>query len=259
MFIMSEILIFRGVEYSSISKAAKAHDMCPKVTCGRLRSGYSIEVALGLEPLVARVTYKGKNYSSVYQIAKEHGFDQEGQRRVADRVSRCGWDLVEALKETGNVRDARLKDSIEHRLNKPQRTIQLNSIPIIFEGNVYPSLKHMFFSVVSKEDMTSAIEKKIRNLMRRLSLNRAGKYKVQISDFPTVFKTPSPVDCAEAIIAFYNLNENYDLATYFYAATSNLRFLKELGFSHSKFIDYALNNEDKANMKIGSQLAQYSR
>ncbi len=82
-----------GRRFSSLTQAATARGINPKIFGQRLRSGWSVNQALGIEARSAEVTVNGKKFKSLSQAARYHGI------AIATFFSRRrqGWTLEQAL------------------------------------------------------------------------------------------------------------------------------------------------------------------
>jgi hypothetical protein len=100
-------VIHRGRKrcFAALSHASKAFDVDDKLVSNRLKQGWSLEEALGLQRRPARSSLQGKpvtvsfggkaqTYASVSQAARAHGLPP---RVVLSRVQRLGWSLEQSL------------------------------------------------------------------------------------------------------------------------------------------------------------------
>jgi hypothetical protein len=95
----------RCVDYSSITAAAKAFDLNPKLVQGRLNSGWELHEAFELierptrkparrSPISVKTPQGVKEYSSIKEAALEYGLDP---RVVRARLTTHGWSVEKAL------------------------------------------------------------------------------------------------------------------------------------------------------------------
>ncbi|MGE6791005.1 GIY-YIG nuclease family protein [Pseudomonas guineae] len=83
-----------GIEYRSISKAAEAFGLAPALVSSRLRSGWTIEQAVGPIKIKPGIVFQGKNYESVALLCKEL---KVRQSTFSNRYNKLGWTMGQAL------------------------------------------------------------------------------------------------------------------------------------------------------------------
>jgi hypothetical protein len=90
-----------GKRFSSLTQAATAYGIDPKIFGQRLRSGWSVNQALGIEARGAEFTVEGKKFKSLSEAARHHGV------KIATLFFRMrqGWTLERALGLTSPPKD----------------------------------------------------------------------------------------------------------------------------------------------------------
>ena len=87
--------IIDGQQFKSISKAARAYNITGTLLANRVRSGQTLEQAVGLKPYETKTTvkYKGKIYKNYADLAKEYNITH---KLLYGRISR-GLSISEAI------------------------------------------------------------------------------------------------------------------------------------------------------------------
>ena len=82
-----------GKQFSSLTQAAIAYDIAPKIFKQRLKSGWTVNQAVGIEARSIPFTVGGKTFKSMSEAARHHGVE------IATFFSRrrIGWTLEQAL------------------------------------------------------------------------------------------------------------------------------------------------------------------
>lgn len=83
-----------GIEYRSISKAAEAFGLAPRLVSSRLRSGWTIEQAVGLINFKRGIEFQGNTYESVSHLCKEF---KVRHSTFSNRYNKFGWTIGQAL------------------------------------------------------------------------------------------------------------------------------------------------------------------
>lgn len=155
-------LVIQGKTYDSLGDAAAHFKVNPTTLARRLRYGWTIEQAVGLEEKPQRigsaqkVVYKGITYPNLKHLAESFGKNAE----VLRRKLRDGQTLDEALTK------------------RVEKRIKVDAKPIEFNGNVYPSAQLL----VDKYRVKSSVLK--QRIKRGWTIEQA----LEIEDAPPRFR-----------------------------------------------------------------------